>query len=83
MFLDLVRQALAWRMTFDERWNSEDCVAATRNVGGAIKDNDVNGAGPICQVLGQIGMQSQTELHDGMEEALLGYLCIKLLVPMF
>ena len=28
---------------------SEDCVAATRNVGEAIKDIDVNSADPICQ----------------------------------
>ena len=27
----------------------EDCVAANWNVGDAIKDIDVNGAGPICQ----------------------------------
>ena len=27
----------------------EDCVAANWNVGDAIKDNDVNGAVPICQ----------------------------------
>ena len=77
MFLDLVRQALAWRMTFDERWNSEDCVAATRNVGGAIKDNDVSRRRPFLPSLMPKWNASQTGLLNGMENALLGYYCIK------